>query len=57
MAVEENFLIDYTKNLIIRYVERGVFVMIMQRVCIIQEDILMEKVLMVNSPIMRTVLI
>lgn len=57
MAVEENFLIDYTKNLIIRYVERGIFVMIMQRVCIIQEDILMEKVLMVNSPIMRTVLI
>lgn len=57
MAVEENFLIDYTKNLIIRYVERGVFVMIMQRVCIIQEDILMEKVLMANSPIMRTVLI
>ena len=57
MAVEENFLIDYTKNLIIRYVERDVFVMIMQRVCIIQEDILMEKVLMASSPIMRTVLI
>ena len=55
MAVEENFLIDCSVNLIIQYIEKDVFVTIMQRVFIILGDIHMEMTRMVNFQVIQIV--
>ena len=45
---EENFSTDYIGNSIILYAEKDDFVMIIQQVFVIQEDIFMVKILMEN---------
>ncbi len=48
MEVDENTLTNYIENLEILFRGRDVFVMIIQEVCIILEDIHMEKTQMGN---------